>query len=161
MNKEFGNQELLSKMQNVCLVMSVKAMLWLTNCTLDRKGGIIPNWLLFYDLMARMRTESGCNESFRRSLELEPGMLQFSEELLADDWNVGRWQVRFILAKMKELRLIDYMSSRIASTIALRSLYSWVDMSGNEVINQSIDADFSGCGIANNGDCSGDSETRN
>jgi hypothetical protein len=105
-------------------------------CTIDNDGIHIPNMLLYYDLLCRMRTDSGSDLSFRRPLSLSSGQFQFSEENLANDWNIGRRRIRAILARMTDLDLISTTSSRVASFASITSLISWTDSDGYRQPNQ-------------------------
>jgi hypothetical protein len=133
--KEITAQQLLSDIHSVTLQLSIQALLWLVETTVDNAGKAIPNLWLFYNLLCRMRTNSGSDMQFRRPLILSPGKLQYSEEALAEDWNIGRRRVRAILAEMCDLGLITAASSKVASSIALTSLERWTEPSGRSIAN--------------------------
>lgn len=137
MYKETSREHLLSNFRSVTLELSTEALIWLMQSTTDNDGRSVLHLLLFYDLLCRMRTITGSDMTFRRPLNLAPGMLQFSEETLSNDWNIGRRRVRAILATMEGLHLIVCESSRVASSIALTGLRAWTEPSGNEVPNPS------------------------
>jgi hypothetical protein len=136
--KETAGRHLLTSFQSLDMKLTAEAMTWLIDTTIDNDGIHIPNMLLYYDLLCRMRTDSGSNLSFRRPLSLSSGQFQFSEENLANDWNIGRRRIRTILARMTELDLISTTSSRVASFASITSLMDWTDSNGNRQPNPII-----------------------
>jgi hypothetical protein len=90
-----------------------------------------------------MRTNSGSDMRFRRPLILTPGKLQYSEEILADDWNLSRRRVRAVLTDMSRLGLILAEISTVASWIALTGLESWIEPSGKAVTNPAAELEYS------------------
>lgn len=105
--------------------LTQEAMQWLAGTTSDENGREIPNLLLFYDLLGRMRLTHGRDFAFRRPQPLQPGEFQFSETTLAADWGMGRKKVRNILATMERLELLSPIHSRTASTSKISCVEGW------------------------------------
>lgn len=141
--KEITAQHLLSNIHSLSLQLSAKALLWLMESTTDNSGKAIPNITFYFDLLCRMRTNSGSDMRFRRPLILTPGKLQYSEEILADDWNLSRRRVRAVLTDMSRLGLILAEISTVASWIALTGLESWIEPSGKAVTNPAAELEYS------------------
>jgi hypothetical protein len=133
--KELSRQLLLSHFQSLSFKLSAHALIWLMESTMDNDGHAVPNTAFYYDLLCRMRTNEGSDTTYRRPLILAPGHLQFSEETLARDWNLGRRRIRGILAQMAQLGLIRVDTSRVASSIAQCSLTGWSDPAGQTIPN--------------------------
>ena len=71
-------------------IFSAGALQWLHGTTTDGEGREISNFTLFGDLLARMAVAAGESKGFRRALMLSAGQAQYSEELLAAQWNMGQ-----------------------------------------------------------------------
>ena len=100
-NKESDSKRQSLYVAAITLQLSSAALQWLAETTINNAGDCVSNYALFYDLLKRMRTEDGCDQSFRRPISLSSGQFQYSEENLAADWNFGRKRVRNILVKMQ------------------------------------------------------------
>lgn len=114
---------------------TAEAIEWLDGTTGGNGGGIISNRTLFNDLLSRVRSVSGRDDSFRRPQELQAGQLQFSETGLAEKWDMGRKRVRNLLATMERLGLIAVSTSRTASVASVTCIEGWTDTQGSDVSN--------------------------
>jgi hypothetical protein len=124
------NKILSPQLKSMTLELSSDAVDWLASTIVNNDGEVICNFTLLYDLLCRMRTKPGADESFRRPITLSSGKFQFSEEGLADDWKLGRKRVRRIIQEMSELRLISTSSSRTASSGSIDCVASWIGLNG-------------------------------
>lgn len=115
--------------------LTAEAIGWLDGTTKDDNGNTISNHTLFYDLLARMRSLPGRDNSFRRPQELQPGQLQFSETGLAEEWNMGRKKVRNLLATMERLDMITVSSTKVASVVSVTCIEGWTDTQGSYLGN--------------------------
>ena len=103
-------------------IFSAGALQWLHGTTTDGEGREISNFTLFGDLLARMAVAAGESKGFRRALMLSAGQAQYSEELLAAQWNMGRKHIRRLLDGLERLELIDTCRSRVASVMTFPCL---------------------------------------
>lgn len=117
---------------------SDRAMRWLCGTTTDDDGREIGNFTLFGDLLARMAVAAGESKGFRRALMLSAGQAQYSEELLAAQWNMGRKRIRRLLDELERLELIDTYRSRVASVMTFPCLLQWMAKDGSVVSNPFI-----------------------
>jgi hypothetical protein len=124
----------------ITLQLSSAALEWLNENTLNNADESVSHYALFYDMICRMRTDTGSDQSFRRPISLSSGKFQFSEEQLAADWNIGRKRVRSILARMADLGIISITSSRVASYASVACVTSWCSPDGATVQNPVIEA---------------------
>ena len=102
-------------------IFSAGALQWLHGTTTDDEGREISNFTLFGDLLARMAVAAGESKGFRRALMLSAGQAQYSEELLAAQWNMGRKRIRNLLATLTDLGLVNTHRSRVASVMTPRT----------------------------------------
>lgn len=119
-------------------IFSAGALQWLHGTTTDDEGREISNFTLFGDLLARMAVAAGESTGFRRALMLSAGQAQYSEELLAAQWNMGRKRIRRLLDGLERLELIDTCRSRVASVMTFPCLLQWMAKDGSVVSNQFI-----------------------
>jgi hypothetical protein len=124
----------------ITLQLSSAALEWLNETTLNNADESVSHYALFYDMICRMRTDTGSDHSFRRPISLSSGQLQFSEEQLAADWNIGRKRVRGILARMADLGIISITSSRVASYASVACVTAWCSHDGVTAQNPVIEA---------------------
>lgn len=115
--------------------LTAEAIEWLAGTMNDNGGSTIGNHVLFYDLLARMRSLPGRDSSFRRPQELQAGQLQFSETGLTEEWHMGRKKVRNLLATMERLGMITVSTSKVASVASMTCVEGWTDMQGSYVSN--------------------------
>lgn len=115
--------------------LTAEAIEWLAGTMNDNGGNTIGNHVLFYDLLARMRSLPGRDSSFRRPQELQAGQLQFSETGLTEEWHMGRKKVRNLLATMERLGMITVSTSKVASVASMTCVEGWTDMQGSYVSN--------------------------
>ena len=115
--------------------LTAEAIGWLGGTTKDDDGNTIGNHTLFYNLLSRMRSLSGMDNSFRRPQELQTGQLQFSETGLAEEWHMGRKKVRNLLATMERLGMITVSSTKVASVASVSCVEGWTDTLGSYVEN--------------------------
>ena len=106
-------------------IFSAGALQWLHGTTTDGEGRKISNFTLFGDLLARMAVAAGESKGFRRALMLSAGQAQYSEELLAAQWNMGRKRIRNLLATLTDLGLVNTHRSRVASVMTFPCLLGW------------------------------------
>ena len=116
---------------------SDRAVQWLCGTTTDDDGREINNFILFGDLLARMAVAAGESKGFRRVLMLSAGLAQYSEELLAAQWNMGRKRIRNLLAILSDLGLVTTHRSRVAS-VTFPCLSGWKTAEGGSIDNPFI-----------------------
>lgn len=116
-------------------IFSAGALQWLHGTTTDGEGREISNFTLFGDLLARMAVAAGESKGFRRALMLSAGQAQYSEELLAAQWNMGRKRIRNLLATLTDMGLIDTRRSRVASVMTFPCLIGWKTADGGITSN--------------------------
>jgi len=117
---------------------SDRAVQWLCGTTTDDDGREINNFILFGDLLARMAVAAGESKGFRRVLMLSAGQAQYSEELLAAQWNMGRKRIRNLLATLTALGLVNTHRSRVASVMTFPCLSGWKTAEGGSIDNPFI-----------------------
>ena len=150
-NKESNSKRQSLNVAAITLQLSSAALQWLAETTINNAGDCVCNYALFYDLLKRMRTEDGSDQSFRRPISLSSGQFQYSEENLAADWDFGRKRVRNILTKMAALGIITTEASRIASAADVVCVQAWKSPDGTDVTNPSFRAQ-NGAQIGSDGD---------
>ena len=123
---------------SLSLVFSQKALQWLCGTTRDDDGRETVNFILFGDLLARMALTAGEGKGFRRPLTLSAGQAQYSEELLAAQWNMGRKRIRNLLATLTDLGLVNTHRSRVASVMTFPYLFGWKTAEGGSIANPFI-----------------------
>lgn len=116
-------------------IFSAGALQWLHGTTTDDEGRGISNFTLFGDLLARMAVAAGESKGFRRALMLSAGQAQYSEELLAAQWNMGRKRIRNLLATLTDLGLVNTHRSRVASVMTFPCIRQWTAADGGTVSN--------------------------
>ena len=114
------------------------AMQWLCGTTTDDNGREIGNFALFGDLLARMALTDGVANGFHRPLMLSAGQAQYSEELLAAQWNMGRKRIRNLLATLTDLGLVNTHRSRVASVMTFPCLFGWKTAESGSIANPFI-----------------------
>ena len=119
-------------------IFSAGALQWLHGTTTDDEGREISNFTLFGDLLARMAVAAGESTGFRRALMLSAGQAQYSEELLAAQWNMGRKRIRNLLATLTDLGLVNTHRSRVASVMTFPCLSGWKTAEGGSIANPLI-----------------------
>lgn len=124
--------------ETFAFIFSAGALQWLHGTTPDDDGREIGNFTLFGDLLARMVVAAGESTGFRRALMLSAGQAQYSEELLAAQWNMGRKRIRNLLATLTDLGLVNTHRSRVASVMTFPCLLQWMAKDGSVVSNSFI-----------------------
>ena len=124
--------------ETFAFIFSAGALQWLHGTTPDDDGREIGNFTLFGDLLARMALADGTAKGFHRPLTLSVGQAQYSEELLAAQWNMGRKRIRNLLATLTDMGLIDTCRSRVASVMTFPCLLQWMAKDGSVVSNPFI-----------------------
>lgn len=119
-------------------IFSAGALQWLHGTTTDDEGREISNFTLFGDLLARMAVAAGESKGFRRALMLSAGQAQYSEELLAAQWNMGRKRIRNLLATLTDLGLVNTHRSRVESVMTFPCLFGWKTAEGGSIANPFI-----------------------
>ena len=66
------------------------------------------------------------------------GQAQYSEELLAAQWNMGRKRIRNLLATLTDLGLVNTHRSRVASVMTFPCLFGWKTAEGGSIANPFI-----------------------
>lgn len=117
---------------------SDRAMQWLCGTTTDDNGREISNFTLLGDLLARMALTDGVANGFHRPLMLSAGQAQYSEELLAAQWNMGRKRIRNLLATLTDLGLVNTHRSRVVSVMTFPCLFGWKTAEGGSIANPFI-----------------------
>lgn len=120
------------------LVFSDRALQWLYGTTTDDDGRETVNFILFGDLLARMALTAGESKGFRRPLTLSAGQVQYSEEQLSAQWNMGRKRIRNLLDALTDMGLIDTNRSRVASVMTFPCLRRWETADGCCIFNPFI-----------------------
>lgn len=119
-------------------IFSAGALQWLHGTTTDDDGKEIGNFTLFGDLLAKMALTDGAAKGFHRPLMLSAGQAQYSEELLAAQWNMGRKRIRNLLATLTDLGLVNTHRSRVASVMTFPCLFGWKTAEGGSIANPFI-----------------------
>lgn len=117
---------------------SNRAMQWLCGTTTDDNGRETGNFTLFGDLLVRMALTDSAAKGFHRPLMLSAGQAQYSEELLAAQWNMGRKRIRNLLATLTDLGLVNTHRSRVASVMTFPCLFGWKTAEGGSIANPFI-----------------------
>ena len=142
-NKETYLFQKPQRFRTIRFRFTAEAIEWLAGTTSDNGGYIINNRILFKDLLSRVQSVPGRDDSFRRPQGLQAGQLQFSETGLSEKWKVGGKKVRNLLATMERLGLITVIASKVASVASVTCIEGWTDTQGNYVSNP--------CNTASNG----------
>lgn len=135
MNKETYRFMSPASIASLSFVFSGKVLQWLYGTTTDDDGRETANFILFGDLLARMALTAGESKGFRRPLTLSAGQVQYSEEQLSKQWNMGRKRIRNLLAMLTELGLINTCRSRVASVMTFPCLRGWETSDGGCITN--------------------------
>lgn len=85
-----------------------------------------------------MAVAAGESKGFRRALMLSAGQAQYSEELLAAQWNMVRKRIRNLLATLTDLGLVNTHRSRVASVMTFPCLFGWKTAEGGSIANPFI-----------------------
>ena len=117
------------------LRLTADALEWLSGTTTDNNGKEIPNMTIFSELLKDMRTTAGYDDSFRRPLNLKPGQAQFSENSLAERWNLGRKKMHNILSRMEAAELVSIYNSRVGSALSFTCVFGWENPDGEPITN--------------------------
>lgn len=117
---------------------SDSALQWLCGTTIDDNGREMSNFVLFGDLLARMALTDGAADGFHRPLMLSAGQVQYSEQQLSSQWNMGRKRIRNLLAALTDMGLIDTFRSRVASVMTFPCLLQWETAENGGMANHFI-----------------------
>ena len=120
---------------SLSLVFSHKALQWLCGTTTDDNGRETGNFILFGDLLARVALTAGEGKGFRRPLRLSAGQVQYSEEQLSVQWNMGRKRIRNLLDVLTDMGLIETCRSRVASVMTFPCVRGWKTADGSHTDN--------------------------
>lgn len=112
---------------SVILHLSAEAIEWLEGTTEDNEGNKVLHSKIFFGLLRNMRTDSGFDDSFRRPFNLKQGQAQFSENMLATQWSIGRKKMHNFMLKMENLGLIEIYNSRVGSAVTFTCVETWRD----------------------------------
>lgn len=138
MDKETYRFMYPSEIASFSFRFSDRAMQWLCGTTVDDNGRGINNFILFGDLLARMALTDGAAKGFHRPLMLSAGQVQYSEEQLSSQWNMGRKRIRNLLATLTDMGIIDTCRSRVASVMTFPCLFGWKTAEGGSIDNPFI-----------------------
>lgn len=125
MDKEIHTFSHPAGVESFVFQFSSKALQWLCGTTTDDDGRKTNNIALFNDLLVRMALTDGTAQGFHRPLRLSAGQAQYSEELLSEQWKMGRKRIRCLLDKLTLLGLIETHRSRVASMMTFPCLLKW------------------------------------
>lgn len=121
--------------RSIRIRLTAETIGWLCGTTTDDNGKEISNFILLGDLLARMAVVAGESKGFRRSQHLTAGQFQYSETILAAEWNMGRKKARNLLEAMERMGLLSVRHSKKASVAAFASVGGWTDDDGNDMDN--------------------------
>ncbi len=134
-NKETDTTSKGFVFQQIRIRLSNEALQWLCGTTDGNSGKPFHNSDFFFGLLARMQLAPCRDAAFRRPQEVQPGVFQYSENRLSEEWNIGRKKTHNLLARMEELGLIAVRCSRMASIAAITCVEGWTDSEGQAVNN--------------------------
>lgn len=123
---------------SVAFQFSQSALQWLCGTTTDDNGREMSNFALFGALLARMALMDGAADGFHRPLMLSAGQVQYSEQQLSTQWNMGRKRIRNLLATLTDMGLIDTCRSRVASVMTFPCLLQWETAENGGMANHFI-----------------------
>ena len=125
MNKEIYRFMCLNGVTSISFSFLGMALQWLYGTTTDDDGRETNNFILFGDLLASMAFTATEGKGFRRPLMLSAGQAQYSEDMLARNWHLGRKRVRNLLERMEAIGLIEIFPSRVASVMTFPCVDGW------------------------------------
>lgn len=120
---------------SIDLRFSTDQILWMLGMTEDADGNPVSNSSIFFSLLASMRVSRGADESFRRPVEVGPGQAQFSENALAEKFNLGRKRLHALLGRLEATKAVSIDQTTTYSTITFRCVKSWKTGQGRVVNN--------------------------
>lgn len=128
MNKQFKETykfQIPASFEFITFRMTTEAMILLAGTTENRRGDKVSNTILFYDLLSRMAVNAKVSNDFRRPLALRPGQTQYSELRLAEQWQMNRTRMRYLLDRMEQAGLIYTSRSTIGSVMTFPCVLGW------------------------------------
>lgn len=119
-------------------LFSAPAFQWLWGMTTDDGGMTAGNFTLLGDLLARMALTPEEVKVFCRPLMLSASQVQYSEEQLPAQWNIGRKRIRNLLDELTRQGLIDTSRSRVAFVMTFPCLLGWKTAENGRITNPFI-----------------------
>ena len=124
-SKETYKFQIPSRFEIITFRMTVEVMNLLSGATENKRGDKVSNTILFYDLLSRKAVNAKVSNDFRRPLALKPGLAQYSEIRLAEQWQMNRTRLRNVLDRMEQAGLIYTDRSLVRSVITFPSVLGW------------------------------------